>query len=197
MSIIGIDFDNTLVDYSAAFHQLACEKSLIPVDLPVKKLSVRDYLRKAGQEDAWTEIQGIVYGARMHEAILFDGADFFISEMLKKGHQLFVISHKTKHPFRGEQYDLHRAARAWARDHVSLSQENMYFELTKKDKINRIVNCQCDVFIDDLPEILLHPHFPDTIQKILYDSECHHASEKNNGLTVCQTWREVMSCLSI
>ena len=76
---IGIDFDNTIACYDQLFHRMALEKGLIPADLPEGKSQVRDYLRHGGKEDAWTELQGHVYGARMGEAPPFPGViEFFV-----------------------------------------------------------------------------------------------------------------------
>ena len=75
---IGFDFDNTIVSYDALFYRVAVEQSLVPTDLPQSKLAVRDYLRKVGNEDAWTEMQGYVYGARMNDAIAYPGAIEFM-----------------------------------------------------------------------------------------------------------------------
>ena len=55
---IGLDFDNTLIDYDGVFHQVALEKGLIDEHVPVSKTAVRDSLREREQEDDWTELQG-------------------------------------------------------------------------------------------------------------------------------------------
>jgi hypothetical protein len=56
--LLGLDFDNTLVCYDGAFHQVARERDLVPADLPIVKEQVRDHLRAEGREDDWTELQG-------------------------------------------------------------------------------------------------------------------------------------------
>ena len=110
---IGFDFDNTIVSYDELFYQVAIEQSLVPADVPRSKLAVRDYLRKVDQENAWTELQGYVYGARMGDAIAFPGAIEFIKLAQNSGIDMTIVSHKTKHPFMGPEYDLHEAARGW------------------------------------------------------------------------------------
>ena len=52
MKKIGIDFDNTIVDYDLAFYLAALEKKLIPEKTPKTKKSVRDYLRSINNECA-------------------------------------------------------------------------------------------------------------------------------------------------
>ena len=72
--IVGVDFDNTIVGYDQLFHRVAVERGLVPTGMEPTKSAVRDQLRNTGQEDAWTELQGYVYGARMKEAEPISGA---------------------------------------------------------------------------------------------------------------------------
>ena len=177
---IGIDFDNTLVSYDALFHRVACEWGVVPDDLRPSKLAVRDWLRAAGQENCWTEMQGYVYGVRMNEAAAYPGAIDFITGMLGLGHTVNIISHKTRYPFLGPQYDLHSAARGWIAQNLNPSLDaagfaiDVYFELTKSEKLSRIDRCGCEAFIDDLPEILLASEFPTAAQTLLFDPDGMH-----------------------
>lgn len=193
---IGIDFDNTIVSYDALFHQLALEKNLIPPNIPVTKLAVRDHLRVEDKEDLWTLMQGEVYGSRMGDAIPYPGFFNFAKKAQDFGHQIFIISHKTKHPFAGPNYDLHESAKNWIRKTMSPNgiqfNENTdaFFEITKEDKISRIFQLDCDVFIDDLPEILAMPGFPDKTRKILFDFDRTHAS-KLLQFTDAHSWQHI------
>jgi hypothetical protein len=174
---IGIDFDNTIVSYDRLFHKVALEGGHVPLDCPPSKISVRDHLRKIAKEDTWTEMQGYVYGARMKEADIFTGVLDFMRWAGDTGVELFIISHKTRHPFIGPRYDLHQAALDWVRDSLCdesgplVSPGQIYFELTKDAKLERISQTRCDYFIDDLPEILLASGFPVSTQRILFDPE--------------------------
>ena len=49
--VLGLDFDNTIIRYDELFHKIACEKDLIPSDLPTEKNAVRDYLREKNIEN--------------------------------------------------------------------------------------------------------------------------------------------------
>jgi len=192
-----MDFDNTIVSYDALFHKAGIEQALIPPDVAANKLAVRDYLRANGQEDAWTELQGYVYGARMDEAIAYDGVIAFCLEAYAGGHELFIISHKTRHPFLGPQHDLHAAARDWIGRHLTFNggalvpTQRVFFELTKVEKIARIVDCQCDVYIDDLPEILSSPDFPKRTARLLFDPERRHGDATANGMRVFSSWQSL------
>lgn len=199
---IGLDFDNTIVSYDALFHKIACERARLPSDIPKNKVAVRDWFRNAGQEDVWTELQGYVYGARMDETVAYLGAIRFMSNAVRAGHTLGIVSHKTKHPFLGPKYDLHAAARQWVEKHLSdegrtlIPAEQVYFELTKEEKLSRIARFRCDIFVDDLPEILLAPQFPTNTRPILFDPENNHAASFPLPDAVVLSWDELAARLS-
>jgi FMN phosphatase YigB (HAD superfamily) len=175
---IGIDFDNTIACYDGVFHAAALERNLIPPDLGRDKNSVRDYLNGAGRKDDFTELQGHVYGARMDLVSPYPGLAEFIAAANQAGHQLFIVSHKTRHPILGPKHDMHAAARGFLTDRslmgsgkAQIDPANVFFELTKEEKVARVYALACEVFIDDLPEILKLGGFPHGIRKILFDPE--------------------------
>jgi hypothetical protein len=47
--------------------------------------------------------------------------------------------------------------------------DQVFFEVTKQHKVGRIAAIGCDIFIDDLPEILALPGFSDSTRRILFD----------------------------
>ena len=111
--VLGLDFDNTIIRYDELFHKIACEKDLIPSDLPKEKNAVRDYLREKNIEDKWTVIQGEVYGDRIREAVPFEGMLETLRALKEKKIPIKVISHKTREPYLGPKNDLHAAAMSW------------------------------------------------------------------------------------
>lgn len=181
---IGLDFDNTIVSYDTLFHKVAREQGHIPEEVAVNKNAVRDYLRAQGCEPVWTEMQGYVYGARMNEAAAYPDAIAVIEALSNAGHELAIISHKTKKPYEGPAYDLHAAARGWIETHLInakgealIPAERIFFLETKPEKIAKIAELECEVFLDDLPEILLHEGFPDATRRFLFSpSPQSHAS---------------------
>jgi hypothetical protein len=198
---IGIDFDNTIVTYEQLFHQVALEQDLIPADLVKTKVAVRGYLREKDQEEAWTTLQGYVYGARMSDAALYPGIESFFEEARKAQHELFIISHKTKKPFLGPPYDLHQAAKGFLEQQSffnitqgPITQDNVFFNETKAEKIKKIVDCQCDIFIDDLPEILLDSQFPTGTRPILFDpNQIYSAYPQLNPIL---NWQNIQQFIS-
>jgi nucleoside-diphosphate-sugar epimerase len=197
---IGVDFDNTIVCYDTLFHQVALEQNHIPPELPASKGAVRDYLRQCGQEDTWTAMQGYVYGPRMQEAAPFPGVIDFFLRCQQQGVAVCIISHKTRHPFRGPAFDLHQSARGWLEHygffdpaHIGLSSEQVFFELTKQEKIQRIASVGCTHFIDDLPEFLAEAAFPPTVERLLFDPNQNTGDE--HGFRRFTAWTELAAYL--
>lgn len=194
--LIGVDFDNTIVCYDALFRTVALERGLIPEGIAATKGAVRDHLRSVGQEDLWTALQGYIYGARMAEAVPFPGVLDFFRRCRQKCQPVLIISHRTRYPYRGERYDLHQAARDWLTMHgfhdpanIGLPEDRVHFELTKQEKMDRIAQCGCTHFIDDLPEFLAEPEFPAGVQRILFDPADVHADSPI--VTRLVTWGSV------
>jgi len=178
---IGIDFDNTIACYDSAFHAAALAYGLIPADIGTDKTSVREHLRGLGRDADFTELQGYVYGPGMQHARLFPGLVDTLVAARVAGHDLFVVSHRTRVPFAGPAYELHAAARDFlTREGLvggsaeNFAPGNVWFEETRDGKLARLAGLQCDVFIDDLPEILAMPNFPAAVRAILFDPDGHY-----------------------
>jgi hypothetical protein len=185
---IGIDFDNTIACYDGVFHAAALERGLIPPELGRDKNSVRDHLNGTGGKDAFTELQGHVYGAGMDLVSLYPGFTEFVAAAHRIGHDLFIVSHKTTHPILGPRHDMHAAAREFlvARGLMGdapaqIEPSRVFFELTGDAKIARAAALRCDIFIDDLPEILAMPGFPAGMRRILFDPDNRFAVTSGIG----------------
>ena len=50
MNIIGLDFDNTLIDYDLLFYKTAIDLNIVPENTTKTKLGVREYLLSIGKE---------------------------------------------------------------------------------------------------------------------------------------------------
>jgi hypothetical protein len=194
--VLGVDFDNTLVSYDAIFYRVALERGLIPANLEMTKTAVRDHLRATGRESLWTEMQGYVYGPRLADAEPFPGVKEFFAACHRNSVPVFIISHKTRHPFLGEAHDLHAAARGWLGKHgfhdaggAALPASHVFLEVTKAEKIARIAACGCTCFIDDLPEILADPNFPSNVEKLLFGAA--PLPPGSGEMRVFSTWSEL------
>ncbi len=199
---IGIDFDNTIICYDQVFHKIALDAGLIPHDLPVGKNFIRNHLREEGKEDLWTEMQGLVYGDKIVEAESYPGIDDFLGYCKLKNISTCIVSHKTKYPYRGPKYDLHEAGHRWLQlkgflddGRAGKFSRQVYFELTKEEKIQRIASLKCTHFIDDLPEILLADGIPGTVTKILFDPSGNLQNVRN--IEHKKSWRDILEFFKI
>ncbi len=166
--MIAFDFDNTIACYDGMFHRLAVARGWIDGDVATDKQAVRDAMRASGQEDAWTAMQGEIYGPHMMEAQPYPGAVALMHAFDRREIATAIVSHKTKHPYRGPQHNLHDAAMQWLVHH-ELHQRPIYFEPTKQAKIERIATIGAEAFLDDLPELLLDDSFPKHVTRYLFD----------------------------
>lgn len=186
--IIGLDFDNTIVCYDQAIIKLSQSIPDLPPSLSRTKLGLRDHLRATGREAEWTAFQGTLYGPGMEHAEPFEGALETMLQMVADGHRLVIISHRSRYPYAGTPHDLHAAARAWVAqrlqslglflsklDHASA----VNFLETREEKIAMIGKLACDVFLDDLTEVLNDEHFPCRTMPVLFDPAREHIAKAN------------------
>ena len=181
---IGLDFDNTIVCYDEVFAKLCLEFPDFPVKARRDKSSVKEYLVSKGLNSKWTELQGLVYGPSMRDAKPYLGVVEVLRDLEDKGFGLVVISHRTRYPYRGQRFDLHRYAHQWVESHLGdieqfKNAENIFFLESLDDKVRKANELRCDYFFDDLKSVLTHPDFDKHITKILFDprSACLGGSE--------------------
>jgi len=170
--LIGLDFDNTIACYDSAFHAVAVVQGLVPPLPALDKKTVKAYLLEHASEETWTELQGLVYGREIGRAQPFAGVLYFVRQASLQGHQLFIVSHKTRHPVIGEPSDLHLCAFNWLENQgffeQGLTRERVFFERTREQKIARIRKINCAIFIDDLAEVFLEEQFPPSVDRWLH-----------------------------
>ena len=194
MTLVGLDFDNTLVRYDRLFYNLALERHLISKDTPMDKIEIRNSLRKRGLEEDFTLLQGEVYGPEIINAEAAPGMLKALNEINDCGIKMVLVSHKTKHPYKGPNYNLHKSAILWLERHQFLSEvfldweagRDIFFEQTKEKKIERILELGCTHYIDDLPEIL--DRLPESIKRILYDPNSNYANRSR--YSVLESWED-------
>jgi hypothetical protein len=173
--VIGLDLDNTIIDYGSLFYNVALEKKWIPLECSKDKTGVREYLQTKGRNDLWTELQGLIYGPFLTEAVPYEGVDVFLLECRKLKIPVWIISHKTRFPAAGFQYDLHAAASAWLlasgliqNETGGVNKDRVLFCETRSEKIAAIIRYQLTHFVDDLPEVLFDAGFPKATTRYLY-----------------------------
>lgn len=195
---LGIDLDNTIINYDQLFALLAREQKLLPPQIRLTKQAIRDYLRAQNREDRWTELQGIAYGSRIHDAVPFEGFEKFLSRCNAARVEWWIISHRTRWPYLGVPVDLHQAARQWLLGRGFLSEaepDRLQLEVSRDAKLRCIREKQCDTFIDDLPELLCDPMFPENVRRILFDPGNHNPVRAEYERA--SSWTEVAVLLNI
>jgi hypothetical protein len=198
--LIGLDFDNTLACYDNVFSDEAKKKGLVANHWDGNKKDLKNELISFNNDShIWQSIQGQVYGPSMHKAILFPGVSRFLLRCKLQGHAIFIVSHKTKYGhFDSTKTPLREAATNWMENLgffdekiFCLSKDNVFFEDTRQEKVERIKNLDIDVFIDDLEEVFAEESFPN-IKKILFTK----TPKYNYHDTACNNWTDIAnSCI--
>lgn len=193
--IIGIDFDNTIIDYNNLFYTAGLSLGVLPGDVDCPKKSIRKYLIREGREQDWIKIQGLVYGKYIRNAKVMEGFSSFSDLCYNNSWKIFIISHKTRGSIAGENFDLHTPALYWLENNgiygtdIFGAVRGVFFESTRSEKIRRINQLNCDIMIDDLAEVLLHPDLSKEIIKILYDPA--KRSTPNTEYFIVNKWDQI------
>ena len=192
---IGVDLDNTIIDYRQSWFKNA-QKLGLPDQLSyASKNATRRFMRALPDgENKWQELQAIVYGANILDAKVASGFEDFVRMSRANGVSLSIVSHKTQVAARGG-FDLHKAAMRFLHEHrffaksgLGFSETNIHFEETRRQKVQRIRELNCTHFIDDLQEVFDSPQFPDTIENILLTIDDSKITEPAAS---CRNWHEV------
>tara|TARA_B100001250_G_C19764080_1_gene773856 strand:- start:25 stop:1509 length:1485 start_codon:yes stop_codon:yes gene_type:complete len=186
--IVGIDLDNTIINYENSFKKIANSENI----KIIQKFS-KDYIKKKIKEKsnaAWTIIQGKIYGEKILEANLFKDFKKFLNFAQKNKIKLVIISHRTKYPIKGKKKNLHLCAKKFIDKNIGKKKfkikKNLFFEINLNNKINRIKNNDCDYFIDDLPKVLNNKNFPKSTEGLLFNS-------KNKNLRSFNSWKNIIN----
>lgn len=192
---IGLDLDNTIINYSGLFFEVGLAIGMIPSQLARTKEAVKEYLQSRDKNDVWTEIQGLVYGKYLYKAKPFPGFKEFLSTFTSRGAELLIISHKTRFNVIGEKINLQDAASKWLEmNQISgvkgISPANIFFLESRQEKAQKITDQKCSIFVDDLPEVFNEPGFPPNVAKVFFNPERLQAQD---GWFNCTSWAEVTS----
>jgi hypothetical protein len=197
---VGIDFDNTIAGYDHVFVAAARARGFVAAGFRGGKKELRDSVRLLPEgEIKWQMLQGEVYGPRMAEATPFPGVIDFFKAAHARGHELFIVSHKTRHSnYDPQRTDLRQAALDWLAAQgfldpcgFGVASNHVLFEDTRAGKVARIREIGCDVFIDDLEEVFADPDFPRGLECILFGAREH----PDGTLVTCASWDEISSRL--
>jgi hypothetical protein len=194
---IGLDFDNTIISYDEVFVAAAVERGLVPRGFRGNKQAVRDSIRALpdGELD-WQRLQGHVYGKGIVGARAFAGLDSFLHRARVAGAHVRIISHKTEFGhFDPDRVNLRSAAMTWmeaqgffSADGYGLERADVHFATTRAEKLAQISAAECDLFVDDLEEVLSDPAFPVGVTRILLSEWADPAALPYR---VCRSWAAI------
>lgn len=131
-------------------------------------------------------MQGIVYGSAIHLAKPFEGVKVWIQSQREQKNKVYIVSHRTRYPIIGEKIDLHLAARNWICNQ-KIQVDGAFFFESRADKIKTIGELKCDIFFDDLKEVLEDEYFPVNTKKVLFYPDSVN-SEKVEGFLIHSHW---------
>ena len=195
---IGLDLDNTIIQYDKLFQQLAMESTWLTAPCPKTKNEVRTALRRTEDGQVkWEQLQALAYGPRIQDAELSRGFHAFLEQATLCNIELCIISHKTE--FAAQDFSkncsLRRSAKSALEDwgvlgtHENMiSHDQLTFANTRSEKVSLIKAQKCDIFVDDLKEVFLDPHFSKNIKKIWFKG---NTSENHQNWSICQDWSQV------
>lgn len=183
--LVGLDLDNTVIDYSPAYPAIAADLGL---DASLRERGViREALRRPSDDLAWRVFQAHLYTRGLGFAQPAAGLLAFLERCQDLSIAVAVVSHKT--PRSAEDAtgrDLHGPAREWLERHLhatgALDRAAVHLCPTRSEKIARIASLRVGLFVDDLVEVLLDPAFPHDTRRLLYVGPAGDGSPGPGGL---------------
>lgn len=189
--LVGVDFDNTLVDYTKAIKIGSKSVFGITSGENETKLSIKAKIRSEFGENAWTQFQGDLYTKYIYDAQIDQNAMLLIKDLLiDPNNSVEIVSHKTKYPIIGPKIDMRVIAKDFLRKtSLALLGQDLdipiTFSDTLEDKIAYINERPFDVFVDDLQEVIEKLSTPN---KILFVPS---SSDHNNFAFATNSWSEI------
>ena len=177
--LIGIDLDNTIIRYDNSLHKIALEQGLIDSSILRVKRAIRDEVRAKFGDEEWQKLQIAIYGSAINRAELMPGVWNFLHKIRLSGHSFVIVSHKTQYPNYGNsRIDLRKAAldfldknKFFSDIELGLQVDDVYFLSTRKQKVQKIKELGCKVFIDDLEEVFTDPDFDPQVKMFLFSPD--------------------------
>lgn len=174
---IGIDIDNTSIDYSLSFTRKA--ENLTGVSLPrnMSKRDVQSFVVKTRGEELWTRIQGSVYSESPLNAEVSEGLREFLAIAKIQEAEVVFVSHKTRFPIVGPKVDLRKPVLDFMKleklIEPALNKSNVIFCESPNEKLEVIRESNFNFFIDDLVSII--DKIPLSTQAVHYKCDCRHS----------------------
>ena len=160
---LGLDLDNTLIDYTTSCTFLAANFGIDASS--ATRDAIRRHLRHPDNDEEWQRFQSLLYTDGLDSALPATGAVKLIRGCRNRGIEVFIVSHKTKTgPEQFGTRDLRTPALQWLTSHNLvpglIPRNSVFFTDSVEAKIESVASLRLDVFVDDLPEVLSHPAWP-------------------------------------
>lgn len=186
---IGIDLDNTILDYSKSYKILA--PSFVQKSTKISKNNLKKKIIKNKGMNNWWEFQSALYTKGLKYAKINEFCKKFIKKNIECGHDVFIISHKTKKSYFDKKIFLRELAIEKLKKEKLISKKlikrkNIFFYEKFDDKIKKIKKLKLNIFIDDLVKVFLHQNFPKKCKKILLNNEV-----KNSKIISYSSWKQL------
>ena len=198
---IGIDFDNTILNYDKVFAFLSKKEFGLNYK-NLKKSQIRKKIIKIKSEKEWMRLQGLAYGKFIMRAEVNHGVQNFIKRLLINNHHVFIVSHKTLYGhYDVSKTNLRMQAFKWLdkngftnKKEIGIIKKNIFFAESITNKIKKINELKLDYFIDDLLIILTHQNLNKEIKKIHF-SNIHYLPTNNvmkkNRISTYSNFRDI------
>ena len=197
--IIGIDLDNTIINYDETFLKIAIKKKLILKSEIITKELLKKQIIKKSNIEKWKEIQGIAYGKNIFQSRIMNFFLDFLILCKLRNFKIFIISHKTKYGhydnetlLREKAYKFLLSKKIINSNISPINKSHIFFCDTLEDKIVKIKQLKCDFFIDDLKKVLLHKSFPKFTKPIYLDRKSDNFNSKGSIIKF-KSWSEIIS----
>lgn len=160
--LIGIDLDNTIIDYRFSLKEMMEEEFPEYGTKEISKEKVKKYIRDNYGEEAWTEAQGRLYTYYLKAAKVYDGFNEVLVKLKEFDCDVKIVSHKTNKPIIGGDSNLREFALNWLEaksvigDSLNqIAKNDVFFANSLEEKAALINQNDFEVFVDDLPELLM------------------------------------------
>ncbi len=188
---IGIDLDNTIIDYSNSFlfginSNNFLSKNIIKYivkknkinNVSIKELIKSSIKKTVNGEKKWRKLQSEVYGKLIKYALVNSEIYKFLTLCNHKDYKIYIVSHKTKFGHYSKKDNL---LRVYALNFLKnkkiinnlIPSKNVFFTDTLNDKIDKISELKLDYFIDDLKKVFDNKNFPKYTKKIIFSDNFH------------------------
>jgi hypothetical protein len=170
---LGLDLDNTLIDYTASCKFLA---PTFGIDgSSATRDEIRRQLRHPDNDEEWQRFQSLLYTDGLDSALPASGSVKFLRGCKSRGIEVFIVSHKTQSgPERFGARNLRAPALHWLTRHnlvpSLIPEDRVFFADSMEAKVESIASLRLDIFVDDLLDVLSHPKWPSSTLGLRYSA---------------------------